>query len=108
MIERFLQGSLALERPHTCGHFECGKDEWCNETELWPGPNEGITNFDNFGLSMLTVFQCISLEGWTDVMYWVGGLCTSFIMKIVKTKNSLNRSMMLKDSIGPGFTLLAL
>ncbi|KPJ14613.1 Voltage-dependent calcium channel type D subunit alpha-1 [Papilio machaon] len=25
--------------------------------------------FDNFGLSMLTVFQCITLEGWTDVMY---------------------------------------
>ncbi|EPB69299.1 transporter, cation channel family protein [Ancylostoma ceylanicum] len=36
------------------------------------GPNNGITNFDNFGLAMLTVFQCVSLEGWTDVMYWVG------------------------------------
>ncbi|KAG6459691.1 hypothetical protein O3G_MSEX011542 [Manduca sexta] len=35
----------------------------------WIGPNFGITNFDNFGLSMLTVFQCITLEGWTDVMY---------------------------------------
>lgn len=41
-----------------------GKDEW-------EGPNEGITNFDNFGLAMLTVFQCITLEGWTDVLYWV-------------------------------------
>lgn len=37
----------------------------------WQGPNEGITNFDNFGLAMLTVFQCITLEGWTDVLYWV-------------------------------------
>lgn len=36
---------------------------------FWEGPNDGITNFDNFGLSMLTVFQCITLEGWTDVMY---------------------------------------
>lgn len=35
----------------------------------WEGPNFGITNFDNFGLSMLTVFQCITLEGWTDVLY---------------------------------------
>merc|ERR1712223_52314 len=34
-------------------------------------PNFGITNFDNFGLSMLTVFQCVTLEGWTDVLYWV-------------------------------------
>lgn len=37
----------------------------------WDGPNSGITNFDNFGLSMLTVFQCITLEGWTDVLYSV-------------------------------------
>lgn len=29
----------------------------------WEGPNDGITNFDNFGLSMLTVFQCITNEG---------------------------------------------
>ena len=37
----------------------------------WVGPNDGITSFDNFGLAMLTVFQCITLEGWTDVMYLV-------------------------------------
>jgi hypothetical protein len=48
----------------------------CNETQNWDGPNMGITNFDNIGLAMLTVFQCISLEGWTEVMYWVGdGFC---------------------------------
>jgi len=46
------------------------------ETQLecrdgWEGPNDGITNFDNFGLAMLTVFQCITLEGWTDMMYAV-------------------------------------
>ncbi|XP_026834081.1 voltage-dependent calcium channel type D subunit alpha-1 isoform X2 [Drosophila erecta] len=35
----------------------------------WDGPNDGITNFDNFGLAMLTVFQCVTLEGWTDVLY---------------------------------------
>ncbi|XP_037711486.1 voltage-dependent calcium channel type D subunit alpha-1 isoform X4 [Drosophila subpulchrella] len=35
----------------------------------WDGPNFGITNFDNFGLAMLTVFQCVTLEGWTDVLY---------------------------------------
>uniref|UniRef100_A0A1I8I3D7 Voltage-dependent L-type calcium channel subunit alpha n=1 Tax=Macrostomum lignano TaxID=282301 RepID=A0A1I8I3D7_9PLAT len=40
-------------------------------TERWPGPNSGITNFDNIGLAMLTVFQCITMEGWTDVMYYV-------------------------------------
>lgn len=45
----------------------------CTSNTSWQGPNNGITNFDNFGLAMLTVFQCVSLEGWTDVMYWVGG-----------------------------------
>ena len=35
----------------------------------WEGPNFGITNFDNFGLAMLTVFQCITLEGWSDILY---------------------------------------
>ncbi|PAA55007.1 hypothetical protein BOX15_Mlig024222g3 [Macrostomum lignano] len=40
-------------------------------TERWEGPNSGITNFNNIGLAMLTVFQCITMEGWTDVMYYV-------------------------------------
>jgi voltage-dependent calcium channel L type alpha-1D len=37
----------------------------------WEGPQWGITCFDNFGQAMLTVFQCITLEGWTDMLYWV-------------------------------------
>uniref|UniRef100_A0A8B9LEY0 Voltage-dependent L-type calcium channel subunit alpha n=1 Tax=Astyanax mexicanus TaxID=7994 RepID=A0A8B9LEY0_ASTMX len=37
----------------------------------WQGPNNGITNFDNFLFAMLTVFQCITMEGWTEVLYWM-------------------------------------
>uniref|UniRef100_A0A8C9MJ67 Voltage-dependent L-type calcium channel subunit alpha n=1 Tax=Serinus canaria TaxID=9135 RepID=A0A8C9MJ67_SERCA len=37
----------------------------------WAGPNHGITHFDNFGFAMLTVYQCITMEGWTEVLYWV-------------------------------------
>lgn len=47
--------------------------------KAWPGPNQGITNFDNFGLAMLTVFQCITLEGWTDVLYWVNNASVNTI-----------------------------
>ncbi|KAK6980046.1 voltage-dependent calcium channel type A subunit alpha-1, partial [Biomphalaria glabrata] len=36
----------------------------------WRGPNAGITNFDNIGFAMLTVFQCITMEGWTNVLYY--------------------------------------
>ncbi|XP_052753579.1 muscle calcium channel subunit alpha-1 isoform X10 [Galleria mellonella] len=62
-----------MDSPHPCdldNGFNCssiGEEMECREG--WIGPNFGITNFDNFGLSMLTVFQCITLEGWTDVMY---------------------------------------
>lgn len=48
----------------------------CNRTtstclEKWEGPNRGITSFDNIGFAMLTVFQCITMEGWTAILYWV-------------------------------------
>ncbi|CAG9783214.1 unnamed protein product [Diatraea saccharalis] len=38
--------------------------------EKWEGPNKGITSFDNIGFAMLTVFQCITMEGWTSILYW--------------------------------------
>lgn len=58
-----------MEDAHPCGvGFKCKDNMTCKDGLDW-GPNYGITNFDNFGLSMLTVFQCITLEGWTDVLY---------------------------------------
>ncbi|KAI5726489.1 hypothetical protein M8J76_003596 [Diaphorina citri] len=39
--------------------------------EEWEGPNFGITSFDNIGYAMLTVFQCITMEGWTTILYWM-------------------------------------
>ncbi|XP_061511526.1 muscle calcium channel subunit alpha-1 isoform X3 [Anopheles gambiae] len=63
-----------MEDPTPCGEggFQCssiGVNWVCRY--YWEGPNAGITNFDNFGLSMLTVFQCITLEGWTDMLYYI-------------------------------------
>lgn len=48
---------------------ECPANYNC--TEYWKGPNDGITTFDNIALAMLTVFQCITMEGWTSIMYKV-------------------------------------
>ncbi|XP_071083520.1 muscle calcium channel subunit alpha-1-like isoform X5 [Haliotis cracherodii] len=62
----------ALADPHPCGRgFDCKSVVNGSECvkDSWIGPNDGITNFDNFGLAMLTVFQCITNEGWTDVLY---------------------------------------
>ena len=44
----------------------CDGGAVCVRTE---NPNYGITNFDDIFSAFLTIFQCISLEGWTDVMY---------------------------------------
>ncbi|KAJ0171038.1 hypothetical protein K1T71_013237 [Dendrolimus kikuchii] len=52
--------------------YKCGEGEKCGM--YWDGPNDGITNFDNIGYAMLTVFQCITLEGWTDIMYAVANV----------------------------------
>jgi hypothetical protein len=34
-------------------------------------PNFGFSNFDNIAWAWLTIFQCISMEGWTNIMYMV-------------------------------------
>jgi hypothetical protein len=65
------------------GDFPCGKeaparlcegDTECRE--YWSGPNFGITNFDNILFAILTVFQCITMEGWTDILYNVSCILT--------------------------------
>lgn len=45
----------------------CGNGTVCEV--YWTGPNFGITNFDNILFSVLTVFQCITMEGWVDILY---------------------------------------
>ncbi|XP_058499061.1 voltage-dependent L-type calcium channel subunit alpha-1D isoform X9 [Solea solea] len=67
-------GALAEEEPKPCAVSGHGRHCLLNGTvcrEGWQGPNNGITNFDNFLFAMLTVFQCITMEGWTDVLYWM-------------------------------------
>jgi hypothetical protein len=64
--------------PRPCSHAAgrvSGEND-CPETTTcvkgsWEGPAEGIVSFDNMIFSMLTVFQCITMEGWTTVMYYV-------------------------------------
>ena len=39
------------------------------EADFVPGRNFGYTNFDNFISAFITIFQCITMEGWVDIMY---------------------------------------
>ncbi|XP_073727831.1 voltage-dependent R-type calcium channel subunit alpha-1E [Misgurnus anguillicaudatus] len=50
-----------------CGVRKCPDKYTCSGT--WIGPNDGITQFDNILFAVLTVFQCITMEGWTAVLY---------------------------------------
>uniref|UniRef100_A0AAY4E487 Voltage-dependent L-type calcium channel subunit alpha n=1 Tax=Denticeps clupeoides TaxID=299321 RepID=A0AAY4E487_9TELE len=64
----------ADDDPLPCAFAGHGRQCLVNGSECrgrWEGPNGGITNFDNFFFAMLTVFQCITMEGWTDVLYWM-------------------------------------
>uniref|UniRef100_P27884-5 Isoform CBP107 of Voltage-dependent P/Q-type calcium channel subunit alpha-1A n=1 Tax=Oryctolagus cuniculus TaxID=9986 RepID=P27884-5 len=59
------------ESPAPCGTEEpartCPNGTRCQP--YWEGPNNGITQFDNILFAVLTVFQCITMEGWTDLLY---------------------------------------
>ncbi|XP_028970321.2 voltage-dependent L-type calcium channel subunit alpha-1C isoform X4 [Esox lucius] len=69
------RGPMVEEKPAPCApNGAHGRHCTQNSTQCmmgWEGPNDGITNFDNFAFAMLTVFQCITMEGWTDVLYWM-------------------------------------
>ena len=47
--------------------FACPPETTCAVDPL--GPNSGITKFDTIVYGMLTVFQIITLEGWSDLLY---------------------------------------
>uniref|UniRef100_UPI00358F1DA9 voltage-dependent N-type calcium channel subunit alpha-1B-like n=1 Tax=Myxine glutinosa TaxID=7769 RepID=UPI00358F1DA9 len=56
------------EENDVCGVRRCPEGFDCRGG--YPGPNYGITQFDNVFFAVLTVFQCITMEGWTDVLYY--------------------------------------
>ncbi|XP_053328500.1 voltage-dependent N-type calcium channel subunit alpha-1B [Spea bombifrons] len=73
---KFHKACFTKDGDEPVGDFPCGEEppaRLCdNGTECrhyWKGPNFGITNFDNILFAVLTVFQCITMEGWTDILY---------------------------------------
>uniref|UniRef100_A0A915BGY2 Voltage-dependent calcium channel type A subunit alpha-1 n=2 Tax=Parascaris univalens TaxID=6257 RepID=A0A915BGY2_PARUN len=64
------------DRPFPCSNKSTATGAYNCELEgtvclsQWIGPNYGITSFDNIAFAMITVFQCITMEGWTTVMYY--------------------------------------
>ncbi|KAJ8383739.1 hypothetical protein AAFF_G00215810 [Aldrovandia affinis] len=61
MLEEKLCGNESVTR-------QCPPGSECKR--YWIGPNYGITQLDNILFAILTVFQCITMEGWTDLLYY--------------------------------------
>ena len=62
-------GSVLLDgegEEEICGYEPCPEGYYCGKKTL--NPNNDVTNFDNIFWALLNVFQCISLEGWSDIM----------------------------------------
>ena len=59
-------GQLHPDEEMLCsGSEECPGGYFCGKSN--ENPNFGVTNFDNLFYSLLCVFQCVTLEGWSDV-----------------------------------------
>ena len=49
-----------------CGSVGCDSELVCAQT--LDNPNHGVTHFDNIFISFITVFQIVTMEGWTNIM----------------------------------------
>uniref|UniRef100_A0A3Q3E634 Voltage-dependent N-type calcium channel subunit alpha n=1 Tax=Labrus bergylta TaxID=56723 RepID=A0A3Q3E634_9LABR len=73
---KFHRTCFRIDTGEQAADFPCGLEApartCANGTvckEYWIGPSFGITNFDNILFAVLTVFQCITMEGWVDILY---------------------------------------
>uniref|UniRef100_A0A8C7LNP6 Voltage-dependent N-type calcium channel subunit alpha n=1 Tax=Oncorhynchus kisutch TaxID=8019 RepID=A0A8C7LNP6_ONCKI len=73
---KFHRTCFSTDTGEQAAEFPCGMEapaRTCENgtvcQEYWIGPNYGITNFDNILFAILTVFQCITMEGWVDILY---------------------------------------
>ncbi|XP_059193817.1 calcium channel, voltage-dependent, N type, alpha 1B subunit, a [Centropristis striata] len=73
---KFHRTCFRIDTDEQAADFPCGLEapaRTCSNgtacKEYWTGPNFGITNFDNILFAVLTVFQCITMEGWVDILY---------------------------------------
>lgn len=55
-----------LEFELNCGNTGCDVNQYCWNSRM--NPEQGITNFDNVPMSFLTIYQALTMEGWSDTM----------------------------------------
>ena len=62
-----------------CGEIDVDGTSIQSYCTRFENPNFDITSFDNILYAFLTIFQAISLEGWTDVMYQVQDAVSPYV-----------------------------
>lgn len=68
---------LIVSKDALCGNAQCGVGEICSK--LLENPNFGIMNFDDIFSSFLNVFQIVTMDNWTKIMYSIQKTFTNFI-----------------------------
>ena len=53
--------------PELEGFYRCPGAQVCRQVRT--NPNYGVTSFDNLGAAVYNIFEGLTLEGWTDVVY---------------------------------------
>ena len=61
-----------------CGNIKCPNSEYvCGK--MLDNPNYGINSFDNIFYAFFNVFQIVTMDGWTGILYMVQRSFTNFI-----------------------------
>jgi hypothetical protein len=62
-----IEDGTNYDNEYICGaRNNCPEGYFCGKQN--GNPNYGVTNLDNLMYALLVVFQCITLEGWSDIM----------------------------------------
>lgn len=92
------------ESEYPCGYRKCPLKYKCSGN--WTGPNDGITQFDNILFSVLTVFQCITMEGWTTVLYNVSFCVNSLHFLCLQDLEIITQSIVQNEKSCSNMTFL--
>ena len=60
-------GTIQTTKGFKCPMGLGGVEQIC--TDQFRNPNFGYTNLDDFAATMLTLFQCLTLENWDEIMF---------------------------------------
>ena len=74
--KRCIYTNTGISTTALCGNLLCDNGQICSK--LLNNPNYGLMNFDNIFFSFLNVFQIVTVDNWTSIMYSVQKTFTNY------------------------------